>query len=512
MVGPSGHRTSKKHVLPIRKDLMQLPKIIQGGMGVAISDWQLARAVALQGQAGTVSGTGIALIMISRLMDGDADGHMRRALGQFPFPKVAQKIIDKYYVAGSKQPAAKPAQRRYARSELWTLTPSQELNELTVVANFVEIFLAKDGHQHPVGLNLLEKIQMPIMASLYGAMLAGVDYVLMGAGIPVQIPDILERLAAHQAVSYKMDVRGASPEDDHQIHFDPQSVFPDLAQSKTPLTIPYFLPIISSVVLAKTMIKRTAGRVDGFVIEGPTAGGHNAPPRNQKIRDDKGQPVYGKKDEVDLAVIKGLGLPFWLAGGYDSADMLQEALAMGASGIQVGTAFAFCRESGLESSLNDQVIQQVMAQHAAVRTDPLISTTGFPFKTVQIEGTLSDADLAEDRVRLCDIGMLRQLYKREDGIVGYRCPGEPQDNYVKKGGDLQETVGRGCLCNSLCATAGFPQQRKDGYIELPVVTAGDGLSSISKFVKPGQDGYSAGDVLDYLLQASPAIKPSVTPS
>jgi len=62
---------------------MKLPKIIQGGMGVAISDWNLARAVSMQGHLGVVSGTGIALIMIARLMDGDIGGHIRRALGHF---------------------------------------------------------------------------------------------------------------------------------------------------------------------------------------------------------------------------------------------------------------------------------------------------------------------------------------------------------------------------------------------------------------------------------------------
>ena len=36
-----------------------LPRIIQGGMGVAISDWGLAQAVSRTGQLGVVSGTGI---------------------------------------------------------------------------------------------------------------------------------------------------------------------------------------------------------------------------------------------------------------------------------------------------------------------------------------------------------------------------------------------------------------------------------------------------------------------
>ena len=36
------------------------PTIIQGGMGAAISNWRLARAVAKEGQLGVVSGTALA--------------------------------------------------------------------------------------------------------------------------------------------------------------------------------------------------------------------------------------------------------------------------------------------------------------------------------------------------------------------------------------------------------------------------------------------------------------------
>jgi len=43
------------------------PKIIQGGMGVAISNWKLARAVSRLGQLGVVSGTGIETILARRL-------------------------------------------------------------------------------------------------------------------------------------------------------------------------------------------------------------------------------------------------------------------------------------------------------------------------------------------------------------------------------------------------------------------------------------------------------------
>lgn len=472
---------------------MKLSKIIQGGMGVAISNWNLAKVVSMQGYLGVVSGTGIALIMVSRLMRGDMDGHIRRALSHFPDQEPVRRILDDYYVPEPKTPRAP-----YKRASMWTLNPPKALNELTVIANFVEVFLAKEGHQNAVGINLLEKVQMPTMASLYGAMLAGVNVVLMGAGIPTQIPGIIDKLVDHQAVSYRLDVHGAARDDDYRIHFDPQAIFPGVAEKIGRLTRPHFLPIISSVVLAKSLLKRTTGGIDGFVIEGPTAGGHNAPARGPLRLNEKGEPLYGEKDEVDLNEIKQLGLPFWLAGGYDSPEKLGQAQDDGAAGIQVGTAFAYCAESGMDEALKSRIIQKVCAQQITVRTDPVVSPTGFPFKVVQVEGSLSDPEIYQNRVRLCDLGMLRRLYKRADGAVGFRCPGEPVAQYLEKGGKSEEIAGKSCLCNNLFATAGYPQHRKDGYVEPPLVTAGDGLAAIGKYIKRGHHSYTAQDVLDYL--------------
>ena len=63
-----------------------------------------------------------------------------------------------------------------------------------------------------------------------------------------------------------------------------------------PLARPKFLAIIASNTLAATMLKKANGRVDGFVIEGPTAGGHNAPPRGKLQLSEAGEPIYGERD------------------------------------------------------------------------------------------------------------------------------------------------------------------------------------------------------------------------
>lgn len=474
---------------------MNLPKIIQGGMGVAISDWRLAHAVSSLGHLGVVSGTGISHILSARLQDGDPGGNTRRALAHFPFPEAVERVLKRYFVEGGIPPG-----KAYKRPVLWNIKPQRDLVELTIIANFVEVFLAKEGHGNPVGINLLEKVQMPTISSLYGAMLAGVDFVLMGAGIPMQIPGILDQLAKHEPTRYRIDVVGGKEE--HFLHFDPNELFQGLADF---LKRPMFLPIISSFVLAQALIKRATGYIDGFVVETPIAGGHNAPPRGTVEYNDEGEPIYTEKDVVDLEKLKTLERPFWLAGGYGNAEKLVEALDAGAAGIQVGTAFAYCDESGMEASIKQQVIDKVLSEGVRVHTSSVVSPTGFPFKVVRVEGTLADRDVYQTRERVCDIGYLRHQYEKEDGTLGYRCSAEPVDQFVKKGGSADDTEGRVCLCNCLVATAGFGQRRSSGAVEPQMVTSGDDLPNIRQFLKDGATRYSAADVVAELERVALAV-------
>jgi NAD(P)H-dependent flavin oxidoreductase YrpB (nitropropane dioxygenase family) len=137
-----------------------------------------------------------------------------------------------------------------------------------------------------------------------------------------------------------------------------------------------------------------------------------------------------------------------------------------------------------------------------VFTDPLASPTGFPFKVARMDGTLSEKDCYSTRERVCDLGYLRQLYRKPDGEVGYRCPAEPENNYVRRGGNLEETLNRKCICNALPATVGMGQPRSDGRVEPPIVTAGDDLTSVSQFLEPGRDSYTAAEVVERLLNSS----------
>ncbi len=175
-------------------------------------------------------------------------------------------------------------------------------------------------------------------------------------------------------------------------------------------------------------------------------------------------------------------------------------MSLGAAGIQVGTAFAFCEESGIRPDIKQQVFQLSREGKLRVFTDPLASPTGFPFKVVQLPGTLSDAKSLPARERLCDLGYLRRAYRKADGTIGYRCPAEPVDDFVRKGGTLEETVGRECVCNGLTATIGLPQVKGGNVSALPLVTAGNEVANVARFLPPGRNSYSAVEVIRLLLR------------
>jgi nitronate monooxygenase len=243
-----------------------------------------------------------------------------------------------------------------------------------------------------------------------------------------------------------------------------------------------------------------------LVIESPTAGGHNAPPRGKLQLNSAGEPVYGERDHVNIQELRALGVPFWLAGGYGNPAKLREALDQGAAGIQVGTAFAFSRESGMRADLKKRLMAQAIQGKGQVYTDPVASPTGFPFKVALLEGTSSAFPIYQERKRVCDLGYLRDPYSTPDGNIGYRCSAEPVANYVAKGGKAEETVGKKCLCNALMANVGHAQMRKDDVAEPALVTVGDDLNTIATFLAPGRDSYGAADVVESLLSLSREVE------
>jgi len=482
---------------------MEHPKIIQGGMGVGVSDWRLANAVSAQGALGVVSGTALDTVLARRLAQGDQGGHMRRGLAAFPDQKVAENIISAWYrTEGTPETNDFTAiPMRSAVSADGSPYAPAELDALTAAANFVEVFLAKEGHSGKVGINFLEKVQLPNPAAIYGAMLAGVDYILMGAGIPLEIPGLLDAYARGEAGEIRIQIEGAAKDEKHTVRFDPSRV---LENPPASLKRPAFLAIVSSYILAATMVSRASGRVDGIVVENHTAGGHNAPPRGVLSLDAQGEPMYGAKDTVDYAKMVGLNVPFWLGGSYSMDESLEQAAAEGAAGIQVGTLFAFCRESGLLPELKKRFLETVTAGKAFVFTHPLASPTGYPFKLALLKDTLSEKIDFIARKRVCNVGLLREIFKTPEGKIGYRCPAESEAVFEGKGGDPAKSGEARCLCNALLANIGLGMKYAGSYLEKPLLTVGNQLESLRHLIaKVGMD-YSALDVIRFLESHSPS--------
>jgi hypothetical protein len=90
--------------------------------------------------------------------------------------------------------------------------------------------------------------------------------------------------------------------------------------------------------------------------------------------------------------------------------------------------------------------------------------------------------------------------------VGYRCPAEPVDIYIRKGGTEPDTAGSTCLCNALTANIGIGQHRKDGYDEAPVVTLGSDLAGAERldaehWLRGGtREGWSAVEAVEWLMR------------
>jgi len=468
-------------------------------MGIAVSSWQLARSVSRCGQLGVVSGTALDGVVARTLQDGDRGGHVRRAIGAFPVPDIAARVLDRYFLAGGR-----PDGRPYRPHPTLTISPGRDAIELSLVGNFVEVWLAKEGHDGLIGINLLEKLQTATASAVLGAMLAGVDYVIMGAGVPTEIPRLLTDYAAGRPGRLTIDVADAT-----RPHIATLTASDYLGTDLPPLRRPQFLAVVSAHVLAGYLNRDPAIRPDGFVVEGPRAGGHSAPPRGRLVLDDAGDPVYGPRDDADLAKMAALGLPFWLAGAYATPEQLTAARAAGAAGVQIGTLFALSAESGLRTDLRMRLLKGLATETLTVRNDALASPTGFPFKVAELDGTLSEPDRYASRERICDLGYLRTPAERPDGSISYRCASEPAHMYLKKGGRDEDLVGRKCLCNALMANVGLGQLRRDGYVEEPAVTLGQDLTGARRLLEHYPQGWTARQAIEWLVGPPlEAVEPS----
>ncbi len=508
-------------------DFLNNIQLIQGGMGVYVSNFHLANAVAACQPgitAGTVSGIALDVVYVRLLQLGDPGGHVRTALGAFDSRfqvDIGAKIIDRYLVEGGKSPDERyhygPRQTLHTKNGKQTiplpdesqppvqLTIDEELVELLIATAFAEVWLAKRGHQGKVLINFLHKVQLPLVYALYGAMLADVDGIVVGAGNPEGLPAVCTRLTRHQPITTEHALLYRESGETFEVDFDPQSIAGGrLAQQ--PLNRPAFLAIVSLESLVGALVNSPTEPPDGFIIEHHTAGGHNAPPQGPLEKDALDQPIYSNEDEPDLDAIRHFDKPFWLAGGYNSCDKLREAQSVGAAGVQTGTSFALAQESGLDP-LHKIAILSALKQGATdadlVRTT-LFSPTGFPFKVAQLPGTLADDEVYNNRTRVCDLGFLQQRGFSKPGPDGERdlfarCPAGSLADFSRKRGLPFNAAGKRCLCNGLLAAVGLGQTHPRNGGEPAIVTLGNNLDGVRRLSRQGQVTYWACDVVNDIL-------------
>jgi nitronate monooxygenase len=112
--------------------------------------------------------------------------------------------------------------------------------------------------------------------------------------------------------------------------------------------------VLSSATTVREALWLQANGADGIIVQGLEAGGH----RGHFLDKDVG--LQSPSLDLLVAVAKQISLPLIAAGGIAQATDVAEAMALGASGVQAGTAFLLCDEA-LTSPLHRARLRDVTA-------------------------------------------------------------------------------------------------------------------------------------------------------
>ena len=219
--------------------------------------------------------------------------------------------------------------------------------ELLIATGFAEVWLAKEGHSGNIFINFLNKIEVPLMYTMYGAMLAGVDGVDRGRGQPRWPAGACSQLANHQAVTNQFLGAVSEGGEAFTIAFDPQQIA-DGALTKTPLKRPAFLAIVALEDLVQAAGRkrqrgaRTAS-LSSTIRQAATTPTRLAPCTWMRW-------VSPSTADRDVPTWRRFGTSGSLSGwpaDMAAGERLLAALAAGATGIQTGSVFALAEDSGM---------------------------------------------------------------------------------------------------------------------------------------------------------------------
>lgn len=334
--------------------------IIQGGMGIGISTPQLAKAVADEGGFGILSSA--------------------------------------------------------CQDAIWSKRLGKKVNMYNAVQ--MEIAASKEGGRL-AGINIMRYIDRFYEVSVRAAIDVGVDAVVVGAGMPLDLPKI---------------------------------------SGKTGDTA--LIPIVSSLRAFKIILEkweRYGYRPDAVIVEGPKAGGHLGF-KYEDLEKEECQlkniflPIKDLADKYDIPVI--------VAGGLYYHEDLAMFAKIGADGFQLGTRFLATHESGsnfvFRGALIDCEVDDIVV--ADPKWNPPGSPCGLPFRIIKSSPMFIKSKL---RAPCCNRGYL--LQKDESGK--YTLCGAKNDNEKYF-----------CICNGLGAPCGVY------FDELPVWTVGANGYKIKKIL------------------------------
>lgn len=160
--------------------------------------------------------------------------------------------------------------------------------------------------------------------------------------------------------------------------------------------------------------------------------------------------------------------------------------------------FVYVQEVGICDELQWWVFGEVQQGDFKVYIDLFVLFIGFFFKVVQFFEIFFNFEVYVCWMWICDIGYLCEVYWDmvfgKEGKVGWCCVVELVDQYVVKGGKVEDIVGCKCLCNVLMFDVGLLQIQKNGDVEKFLFISGDGLIEFGSW----KLGYMVVDVIEFL--------------
>ena len=282
---------------PLHVRRHELLPIVQGGMGVGVSAHRLASAVAREGALGTIASV-------------DLRHHHADLMAQ------CKDVRDRTV-----------------------------LDRLNLIALDREIRLAHeqaDG-RGAIAVNVMKAVDQHA-ALVRQSCESGADAIVMGAGLPLDLPDQCADFPEVALIPILSDARGVA------------------------------------IVLRRWMRKKRLP--DAIVIEHPRyAGGHLGATRIEELNDtrfDFENVIEGVSVALRALQIEREAIPLIAAGGIATPERMREVLALGYAAVQVGTPFAVTEEGDAHPNF-----KKVLAGARREDIVEFISVAGLPARAVR---------------------------------------------------------------------------------------------------------------------------------